>query len=286
MDLTICLNNAVDVIEAGLSEEIDMKDVARAACMSISQLQRIFGFVCGIPVSEYIRRRRLTLAAFDLIAGAKVLDVALKYGYGSADAFGRAFQALHGLKPSRAKLIGAKLTAYPRIAFALTLKGVISMNYRIEEKKAFTAIGVKRFFTFENGDNFKQIPKMWEEIQKNAELSKKLIELNDVEPAGVIGLCADMYDNGMDYWVAVASTAARPEGLDSIDVSACTFAVFEARGSLPGSIQDVFKRIYSEWFPSSGYEHAIAPEIEWYSDGDMNADDYLCEAWIPVVKKP
>jgi AraC family transcriptional regulator len=159
------------------------------------------------------------------------------------------------------------------------------MNYRIEEKDGFTAIGVKRFFTFENGENFRQIPKMWEELEKDTEFTERLFGLNDIWPSGIIGLCADMHDSGLDYWIAAASTAPCPEGLESIDIPASAWAVFEGRGPLPGSIQDIFKKVYSEWFPSSGYEHANAPEIEWYSNGDMNADDYLCEVWIPVVKK-
>lgn len=283
MDTLERLNHVVDYIETHLDGEVDFDQIARIACCSPFHFQRMFTFVCGIPLSEYIRRRRLTAAAFDLRdGGAKVIDVAVKYGYSSADAFARAFHALHGIKPSMVRG-GVTLKAYPRMIFTITIKGVAAMNYRIEERAGFTVVGVKEFMTTVNGENFKKIPQMWCDLPK--ETFHVIGGLSDREPTGVMGICADMHDDGFDYWIAAATTKPCPEGLSSLEIPASTWAIFESVGPMPGAIQEVWGRIFGEWFPASDYEHAHAPEIEWYSDGDTNAPDYKSEVWIPVVKK-
>lgn len=282
MNTLDCLNDVVEYIETHLDDEIDYARIAQIACCSQAHFQRMFTFVAGVPLSEYIRRRRLTAAAFDLKDGGRVIDVAVKYGYASADAFTRAFQALHGLTPSAARG-EAVLKAYPRLIFTITIKGVTAMNYRIEEKKGFKVVGVKRFFTTVGGESSKEIPKMWSDLPKETFMS--LGKLSDTEPSGILGVCADMYNDGFDYWIAAATTQACPNGLEMLEIPACTWAIFECVGPMPGAIQDMFKRIYGEWFPASGYEKAGAPEIEWYSDGDTSAPDYKSAVWVPVVKK-
>ncbi|MCL2030998.1 MAG: AraC family transcriptional regulator [Oscillospiraceae bacterium] len=278
------LNHVTDYIETRLDGDIDYDEIARIACCSLYHFQRMFGFVSGIPLGEYIRRRRLTAAAFDLRdRGEKVLDTAVKYGYSSADAFARAFHALHGVKPSMVRG-GVQLKAYPRLIFTITIKGVEAMNYRIEQRDAFTAAGVKRTFTTVNGENLKKIPQMWEDLQEEGLLGKTA-ELSDREPSGLLGICDNMRGDEFDYWIAAATTKPCPEGMDALEIPACTWAVFEAVGPMPGAIQELYGRIFGEWFPASGYEHAHAPEIEWYSDGDTGAADYRSEVWMPVVKK-
>ena len=278
------MNRAICYIEEHLNGEIDYSEVARIACASQYHFQRMFAFVTDIPLSEYIRRRRLTLAAFDLRDNdVRIIDVAVKYGYASADAFSRAFQNVHGIMPSKARENGVTLTTYPRITFTLSIKGVAAMNYRIEEKEGFTVIGIKEFTTTINGENFKNIPKMWEKLPK--ETSAVLAALSDREPGGILGLCADMYNDGFDYWIAAATSKPCPEGLEILQIPACTWAIFETTGPLPGAIQELFTRIFTEWLPTSGFEHAPAPEIEVYSDGDSASPAYKSAVWVPVVKK-
>jgi AraC family transcriptional regulator len=278
------MNRAIHYIEENIGENIDYAEMARIACVSQYHFQRMFAFVTDTPVSEYIRRRRLTLAAFDLQNGDdRILDIALKYGYNSADAFSRAFQNMHGIAPSKARESGVTLTAYPRITFTLSIKGVVAMNYRIEEKEGFTVVGVKEFTTTSGGENFKNIPQMWADLP--SEKFEEILALSDMEPSGVLGLCADMYNDGFDYWIAAATTKPCPAGLGSLSIPACTWAIFEVTGPMPNAIQDMFTRVFSEWLPTSGYEHAPAPEIEWYSDGDMSSPAYKSAVWIPVVKK-
>lgn len=278
------MNLAIRYIEENLDRDMDYAEIARIAGTSLYPFQRMFMFVTDMPLSEYIRRRRLTLAAFELRNGsARILDIALKYGYNSADAFTRAFQNLHGTVPSKARGNGVTLTAYPPITFTLSIKGVAAMNYRIEEKEAFSVVGVKEFTTMANGENFKNIPKMWSKLPK--EKCMEILALSDMEPSGLLGVCADMYGDGFDYWIAAATTKPCPAGLQSLSIPACTWAIFEATGPMPGAIQEMFTRVFSEWLPASGYEHAPVPEIEWYSDGDMSSPSYKSAVWIPVVKK-
>lgn len=278
------MNRVIQYIEENLDGDIDYGKIAQIACSSQYHVQRMFVFVTDMPISEYIRRRRLTAAAFDLQNNDdRILDIALKYGYTSADAFTRAFQNIHGITPSKARENGVTLTAYPCITFTLSIKGVVAMNYRIVEKEGFTVIGMKEFTTTLDGENFKNIPKMWENLPK--EKCMEILALSDGEPGGVLGVCADMYNDGFDYWIAAASTKPCPKGLESLDIPACTWAVFETTGPLPGAIQELFPRIFSEWLPTSGYEHGAAPEIEWYSDGDTTSPTYKSGVWLPIVKK-
>ena len=278
------LNRAIHYIEENLDQEIDYAQIARVACTSQYHFQRMFGFVTEIPLSEYIRRRRLTLAAFELRSGnARILDIALKYGYNSADAFARAFQNMHGIPPSKARENGVTLTAYPRILFTLSIKGVVAMNYRVEEREGFRVVGIKESVTTVNGENFKKIPQMWANLQK--ETCMEILALSDREPSGLLGVCADMSGDQFDYWIAAATTKSCPAGLQSLEIPACTWAIFEATGPLPTAIQELFARIYTEWLPTSGYEHAPAPEIEWYSDGDTSSPAYKSAVWVPIIKK-
>lgn len=278
------LNRAVHYIEENLDQEIDYREMARIACTSQSHFQRMFGIVADMPLSEYIRRRRLTLAAFALQNGnARILDIALRYGYTSADAFARAFQHMHGILPSKARESGVTLIAYPRILFTLTIKGVAAMNYRVQEMEGFRVVGIKESVTTVNGENYKIIPQMWADLSR--ETCEQILALSDREPDGILGVCADMDGELFDYWIAAATSKPCPEGLQALEIPACTWAIFEATGPLPGAMQELYGRIYTEWLPTSGYEHAPAPEIEWYSDGDTSSATYKSAVWVPILKK-
>lgn len=284
MDIIQQFNAALGYIEDNLAGDIDYAQIAKTACASPYHFQRMFAAVTAVPLSEYIRRRRLTQAALEMQnSDAKILDIALKYGYNSPDSFTRAFRAMHGITPSQAREGGAKLKSYARIIFTLSIKGVIAMDYRIVEKEAFKIVGQKEWTTLENGQNAINIPKMWERLSK--EKCYQIASLANTQPTGIIGACADMYEGGFDYWIAAATTNPCPPDLDEMQIPASTWAVFESRGPMPGAIQDVWKRIYAEWFPNSGYEHACSPDFEWYAQGDNQAEDYLSEVWIPIVKK-
>lgn len=280
MDTLENMKNAIDYIEDHLDDEIDYVRVAQIALSSQYHFQRMFAFLTGVPLSEYIRRRRLTLAAFDLQnSKEKIINIALKYGYNSPDSFSRAFMAMHGIKPSKARKNGISLKAYPRVTFSISIKGVVEMNYRIEQKNSFAVVGVKQRFSHVDGLG-ESIGKMWSETP--GETIAQIAELGN----GLVGVYSGMYeDNTTDYYIAAITEKDTPDTLVKLEIPTLTWAIFEIIGPMPTAMAEIWGRIFSEWFPTSGYEHAEAPEVEWYSNGDLSAFDYKSEIWIPVIKK-
>lgn len=279
------LNQAVGYIEANLEEEIDYDAAARIACCSTFHFQRMFSYIAGIPLSEYIRRRRMTCAGLALQRGEeKVIDLALRYGYDSPTAFTRAFAGVHGMPPSEARKPCAVLKAYPRISFLITIKGDTEMNYRIEHKEAFRIVGAKRHYNLDVEESMQQVPLFWGEAAQNGTI-QKLCALPTDGLCGILGVCTCMNGKDFDYYISCATNAPVPEGMVAYTVPACTWAIFECIGPMPDAIQNLQRRIVSEWLPASGYEYADAPDIEAYPEGDMSASDYRCDVWLPVVKK-
>lgn len=290
MDLLEKMNGAVKYIEEHLTNDIDLKEVARQALCSEYHFSRMFSFLTGVTLSEYIRRRRLTLAAFELKdSNVKVIDIAIKYGYSSPDSFARAFQNLHGVTPSEARNNGHLLKAYPPITFHLSIKGGIEMNYRIEEKGEFSIVGIKkRVPIIFNGVN-PEIAAMWESL--DGETIRNLKKLSNIEPLGLLSASTNFSEGRMqekgelDHYIGVATTKECPENLTQLSVPASTWAVFEAIGPFPETLQDVWGRIYSEWFSSSNYEQIEGPEILWNADKDVTSPTFKSEIWIPVLRK-
>ena len=282
MNVLESMNATIAYIEEHLLEELHMSTIARATGNLEIDLQKTFYALTGISIVEYIRRRRLSLAGYELQKGRQsVLDVALKYGYTSPDSFTRAFRQMHGITPSAVKKGGCLLKSYGKITFVLTIKGVNAMSYKIVKKEEMRIIGFKKWFSTENDSQLTEIPKMWDSVTD--ELKQQITSLSNND--GVVGLCADMYNGGFDYWIGCMSDKACPENLEEMTIPASSWAVFEVIGSmrpLPNPMQDIWKRIYSEWLPNSGYQHAMLPEIEYYSAGDMMAEDYRSEIWIPI----
>ena len=213
------LNQALKYIEEHLTEDVDYEQAAHVACCSVYHFQRMFSYLAGVPLSEYIRRRRMSLAAVDLQAeGAKVMDIALKYGYDSPTAFNRAFQSVHGVAPSQAKHAGAALKAYPPISFQITVKGVAEMEYRIEKKESFQIVGLSAPMEKEIEKNFAVVPQMWGKAASTGAL-EKLIPLME-EPKGVLGVSACGENEDWQYFIAVASSQPAAEEWDTYTVSA------------------------------------------------------------------
>jgi len=288
MDLLKNMNDAIQYIETNLINEINLKEAARRAYCSEYHFKRMFSSLAGISLADYIRRRRLTLAAFELITTDKrVIDIALKYGYSSADAFSRAFQQLHGITPSEAKVNGRSLKAYPRMSFQLTVKGGNEMNYRIVEKEAFRIVGMKkRVPIIFHGIN-PEIEAMWKSL--NMETINELKKLSNIEPMGLISASTNFSEGRMeekgelDHYIGVATTKECPNHFTVLEVPAMTWAVFEAIGPFPDMLQNIWGRIYAEWFPSSNYEQVEGPEILWNEHKDITSPTFKSEIWIPVT---
>jgi AraC family transcriptional regulator len=284
------MNEAMAYIEEHLTSEIDVKYAAGLAHCSEYHFRRMFSFLSGVSLSEHIRRRRLSLAAIDLSGSSmRVLDVALAYGYHSADSFARAFYALHGLTPTEARSHGSSLTSYPPMRFKLTLEGVENMKYRIEKREPFTITGImKRVPIIFEGEN-PHITQMWQSITPG--MIERLLELSDTEPKGMIQASVHFSETRMeekgelDHYIGVATTQdVHDETFSQLEVPASEWAVFETDGPFPQALQQTWGRIFSEWFPSSSFQLAQGPEILSIKSRDLSADSVPCEIWIPVVR--
>ena len=273
------LNGAICYIEEHLTGEIDYEQLGRIACCSAYHFQRMFSYMAGIPLSEYIRRRKMSRAAADLQNGKKVIDVACDYGYQSPTAFNRAFQSVHGIAPSALRQEGVSLKSFPPLTFTITVKGVEAMQYRIETKDAFRVVDISAPLSKEIAQNFEEVPKLWQGAAANGTI-QKLAEMMDTPPMGLLGVSACNDAEQWKYLIAVSTT--QPAGdFEEFLVPAATWAIFPGSGS-GVSIQNLEERIITEWLPTSGYEYANGPDIEVYLTPDSQQAQY--EVWIPVVK--
>jgi AraC family transcriptional regulator len=300
------MNAAIEYIETHLLDDVELHKVARVACCSMHQFGRVFSYLTGVSISEYIRRRRLSLAALELLnGGEKVIDIALKHGYLSPDAFTRAFQAMHGVTPTDVRKAEATLKNYPRISFNLSMKGDYTMDYRIIKKEAIQMVGVVRTArgkssdtilnetTGENAISWKEANKevwaIWDEFL-NGEMNERIRDEYKLyrKPLWQIGF-TQMLQNG-EQIIAIGAESDGKEypNLDRFTIPANTWAVFPARGTLNQTahpIAQTWAKITMEWIPESRYEQIIDYDMQVYPPGDTNRDDYVCEIWVPVRMK-
>ncbi|MBE6024437.1 MAG: AraC family transcriptional regulator [Cellulosilyticum sp.] len=275
------LNSAINYIEEHLTDEIDYRQLGKIAGCSTYHFQRMFTYMAGIPLSEYIRKRKMSLAAVDLQHGdAKIIDVAIKYGYNSPTAFNRAFQSIHQVAPSCIKNKGISIKAFPPLTFTMIVKGVEQMNYRIETKDAFRIIGVSQPLHKEIEKNFECVPKMWQKTMTDGTI-QHLEGLMNGPIKGVLGVSACHDDEQWRYFIAVSSTQENSM-FEEYVIPAATWAIFSGTGT-GQSIQELEQRIVMEWLPTSGYEYTNAPDIEVYLSSDPTNMQY--EVWIPVKRK-
>lgn len=282
------MNKAMRYIEENLMGEIDFDEMSRIACCSEYHFRRMFSFLAGMPLGEYIRRRKLSIGAVLLNEGDnKIIDIALQLGYSSPDAFSKAFQAMHGVAPSSVKKGNIILKAFPPMTFQLTIKGGNEMDYRIVEKDAFKIVGLKKRITliFEGVNH--QMDSVLQSLTDEG--IKELKSLCDTEPKGILSVSTNFSErtvegSELDQYIGVATTKQSSDKWDVLEVDAANWAVFAVVGEFPKALQDTWARIYAEWFPSSGYELTGGPEILWNESPDTSKLDYKSEIWIPVRK--
>ncbi|KAB1923164.1 AraC family transcriptional regulator [Micromonospora noduli] len=283
------LNEAMAYIERHLDQKIEVAELARIALTSEYHFRRLFSALAGMPLSEYIRRRRLTVAGADVLAGERtLLDVAVHYGYGSAEAFARAFHAVHGVGPGEARRTGAALRAQPRMSFRLTVEGSGSMEYRIVDKDAFALVGRKARVPLVHEGMNPAIVAFIRSIDK--ETTERIEALSDQEPKGIVNVSDNLADSRqegteLDYWHGVVTSAAPPEDLDALPVQAGSWAVFTTSGAFPQAVQYLWRDVFTQWFPSNPYRSRPGPEI---SRVRVSADGTQADAelWIPVERVP
>jgi len=294
------LNKAIIYMEEHMTDEIDYEQAAKIACCSPHHFQRMFAYLANVHLSEYIRRRRMSLAAADLQSGdKKIIDIAMKYGYASPTAFNRAFQSIHGVAPSLIKESGAVLKSFPPISFKITVKGVEEMNFRIEKRDAFNIVGIFELMQKDIEKNSEIVPRMWNKATADGTIEKLAAKM-DGQPKGLLGVsicngCQPPQSNVLScecgdscecetwrYIIAVASSAESDGTFKAFAVPAFTWAIFPGEGQGP-DIQELEKRIITEWLPTSGYEYANGPDIEVYLTPDPQNMKF--EVWLPVTKK-
>ncbi|MFD7961741.1 GyrI-like domain-containing protein [Streptomyces zaomyceticus] len=301
------MNQALDYLEARLDQEVDMADVARIAAVSEYHFRRLFSALAGMPLPVYVRRRRMTLAGAEVLAGElTLLDVAVRYGYGSGEAFARAFRSVHGIGPGEARRTGSVLTAQPRMSFRVVVEGSTAMRYRIVEKEPFRVVGRKaRVPLVHDGINAAAEAHL-ESLDTRAIVRMK--ELSDREPEGILSAVVHLTDSRedgaeVDYWIGAATgpeaaAEARdardalesvpvlesPAALESLDVPAGTWAVFDNHGPYPSALQELWRDVFTHWFPSNPYVSRPGPELLLTQPVESGAETDS-QLWIPVERR-
>ncbi|WKG08573.1 AraC family transcriptional regulator [Nocardia sp. PE-7] len=283
------LNRLVTEVEEHLGAEVDVEAFASRSGTTEYHLRRMFSSLAAMPLSDYIRRRRMTVAAADVIGGEDLLTIAVRYGYGSTEAFGRAFRAVHGVRPADVRRDGGPLRSQSQLRFRLTVEGSTAMNARIIEQPSFRLIGhAARVPLIHEGVN----PHIQAHIASlPATEHARLAQLSNTEPAGLLQVSAEVdpdyaQDSELTYLHGVAVTAgtAVEDGLDAIDVPAGLWAVFHTTGEHPKQLQDAWAATATEWFPSNPWRLRPGPSIVSVLD---RADDFstaTCELWLPVER--
>ncbi|WP_439593629.1 AraC family transcriptional regulator [Microbacterium sp.] len=283
------LNALVEFVEAHLDDDIDAASLAAALGTTEYHLRRMFSSLAGMPLSEYIRRRRMSVAAADVLGDDDLLGIAVRYGYGSTEAFGRAFRSVHGVGPSDVRRDGGPLRTQPQIRFRLTVEGNITMDTRIADRPAFRLVGhAARVPLIHEGIN----PHIQSHIASlpPAEHSR-LKALSDTEPGGLLQVSADVdpdYTEGTEltylHGVAISAETQPPDDLDVIGVPAGTWAIFRTEGEYPGALQVAWAATATEWFPSNPWRLRPGSSIVAVLD---RADDFstaTCELWLPIER--
>lgn len=289
MDWLKGMNGVIEYIEKNLTQTIPYESLSRIVGCSVYEFSRIFSFMAGMSVSEYIRRRRLSQAVFDIQNGnEKIIDVALKYCYESPTTFTRAFKELHGTTPLSARKTGVSLKTYPPITFVLTIKGVNEMNFRIEKKDAFKIIGYACADAC--GDDWNHFMKHYNGRLRDGDTGQwdgaNSYYRAPFWQVGAYKFRTTENENGCIIGAELGDKAVL-DGMNIETVPAATWAVFAITSKSGGKeAEEAFTRIFTEWLPSSQYvRNENVPTLEVYPGGDASSDEYKWEVWMPVTAK-
>lgn len=290
MEILTQLNRAMEYIEVHIENDLKLSDVSTVTNYSPYHFGRLFYYIANMQLSEYIRKRKLSLAGMALKNGnEKVIDLAMKFGYDSADSFTRAFVKQHGVTPSVARQPNVSLTLFPPLTFQINIKGVQAMNWRIEEKDAFEVFGVERVF---DHDETHKVPDFWKECHNNGEYERLFQAAGGVNvtpgPCVVNAVCGynDPGEHTFPYMIcAFFKDGFKTDGFKVLHIPKTTWAIFRSdeTDTIGLEIPKLFSRAYSEWLPSSGYDKAPGPDIEIY--GIAESGKYYEEVWLPVKDK-
>ena len=283
------LNHVIDYIEDHLTDGLSLETISKYAGVSDYHLRKIFYYLTGLTLSEYIKNRKLSEASMDLLNGEKVTDIALKYDYQSMDGFTRAFKKWSGFLPSDVikKGIGK---SFPKLSFIITVKGGITMEFRIEDKPAFNLVGVSKRVPMQFEGVNSEIVKLAQSITD--EQKKEMHFLQNIEPYEIVNASYEADANflkeegNLTHLIGVLTTENQvSDRLEKVPVEAYTWAIFPNEGSFPSTLQNTMAKIYSEWLPSSNYEVINAPTFSFTKMDEHKKEYAYSEVWIPVRKK-
>lgn len=278
------MNQALDYIEHNLTNTLSMDAIAQQALCSEYHFTRFFSFITGIPLNEYIRRRKLTNAGIELKSTSiSILELSQKYGYESPNSFTRAFHKLHGITPSEARQTHKPIKSYARLHFELSLKGTEPLTYRIAHAKAMTYFGVVHRTTYDEA--YESIPDFIRTCEADKITNQIVKDGFGNDETWLSSVISDCEDGHIEYLLGLeCHPNAIPAHYQSIDIASGQWAVFSMYLEKESdTIITLWKRIFKEWFPSSGYEFAKAPRIEHTfktPEGKLQV-----EAWVPIVQK-
>lgn len=285
MEWTECISKAISYIEENITEELTIEEIAKQAMVSPFYFQKGFAMLCGFTVGDYIKKRRLALAGSELIStDMRIIDIAFKYGYDSPDSFTKAFSRFHGATPTSVRKGETMIKSFASLKIKLILDGGYSMDYKIVKKAEFTVIGVSKIMKYDEATT--EVPKLWTEYYQTG-------KNNIVCSSYGVNIDESMGNNEFEYLIADNYNPAIdiPDGFVTRVIPKHTWAVFACRGSMAQSMQEVNKKIFSEWLPNcKDYEIAAGYNIEMYSDPDeyekgTQDDNYYSEIWIPIKQK-
>jgi AraC family transcriptional regulator len=283
------LNRIVDYVDAHLTDDLDIAGFVSTLGVTEYHVRRMFSSLAGMPLSEYVRRRRMTVAAADVLQEGDLLGISVRYGYGSTEAFTRAFRAVHGVGPADVRRDGGPLRSQPQLRFRLTVEGNTPMDTRITERPAFRLLGhTARVPLIHEGAN----PHIRAFIAGlPASEHQRLKELSSSDPAGLLQVSADVdpdYAEGSEltylHGVAVDTDAVVPSDLDVIDVPAGSWAVFRSAGTYPDVLQETWAATATDWFPSNPWQLRPGPSIVAILDRAADFTTATCELWLPVAR--
>jgi AraC family transcriptional regulator len=280
------LKESIDYMEKHLLSDCTMEKVADYVHISPFYFQKAFKMMTGYTIGEYIRNRRLYLAALDLIkTEEKVIELAYRYGYDTPESFTKAFSRFHGLSPMQMKKLPYKIKPFLPLKISISVKGGDQMEYSIESMEAFEVIGIGRRFSYEEA--FDKIPSFWREWKNERDCTKETDLFGYC--IGKYGISIDEGLNSSDFYYLIAGDYKGnlgQEGFNIVKIPALTWAKFRCIGPMPEALQALNTRIFNEWLPENvDYEIASGYNIEIYEEGDINNINYRSEIWIPVRKQ-
>ncbi|MFC9984214.1 GyrI-like domain-containing protein [Microbacterium keratanolyticum] len=284
------LNGLIDEVEVRLAEDLDVPALARRLGTTEYHLRRMFSSLVGMPLSEYVRRRRMTVAAADVLADVPLLDVAVRYGYGSTEALNRAFRAVHGISPAELRQHGGPLRSQPQLRLRLTIEGHSTMDSRITDHPPFRLVG-----------HAAQVPLIHQGVNPHIQAHiaslplaehERLKQLSDSEPAGLLQVSADVdpdFTEGSTltylHGVAIDRATAVPDDLDVIDVPAGSWVVFRSSGPYPEALQETYAASAADWFPSNPWRLREGPSIVAVIDRAEDFRTATTELWMPIERQ-